>query len=855
VTGLPTGRGYFRRWLLLTSVTSLVSVAILVLYLHALLLLPPEQTRGFVGIIAACFALLLVLGGLTNRRLFAPLMRALDRQAGGALDDLALRRGFAAAANVPALAFVSGMVLWIVGGLLVACGMRLRFGPAFPLFSWTAMVAAAASGGLISMIVNFYLLKRMAGPIRDAFGAQLADPAERRSLVRPIPLARKLLVTVAGVMVVAMVFAVLMAHVRAHQALETLANRMQVALLERAAAGLADRGRLPPPGEGGAAAAALGARFVLLDAAAERVVGGAREALLESEVRAIRSFGAAAGDSSAFDSPNAFAWRRLEDGRGVLVVVADPGAVAGDASRVWTVLAVYAVLSLLVAVGVARLAAGDIGSMTGALAREIGRVAAGDLTRGPVCESEDELGDLARAVERMASALQRTVARVVAAAGGVEQTASQISSVSGDLAGVTADQVQSLDKVTESMGRIRGEVGGIADSAHALSMSVEESSSSILELGVTGDELNQNALALNERVSEVSGSIEQMMRSARQVLADIEELAAASAETSSSMEEMAVSMREVDLNAAETARLSQNMVGIADNGRRQVDETIRGMEDIQQATDTAQQVIHGLGERAGEIGTILNVIDDVADETNLLALNAAIIAAQAGEHGRAFSVVADEIKDLADKVIASTKEIGALIRAVQEEVGNAVGAIEKGARSVESGVNLSAEAGIALEQITTAARESGQRIGEIVAAVREQSKAAAHVVILMEKVRAGAERIRTAGGEQARGNEVVLRSASVMSEVSQQVSGATEEQARGAHRMRETIENVRGAVEQINHSLQTQSSACQQIAQLLERVNERTKSNEHSAGRMREAMRGLLQQAEGLREGVRHFRV
>jgi len=852
VSPLPTGREYFGRWLALTCVTSLVSVAILVLYLHALLRLPPEQMRGFVEIIAACFALLLLLGGLTNRRLLSPLMRSLDGQAAGTLDAAGVRRGFAAAANVPALAFVSGMTLWLVGGLLVASAMRLRFGAAFPLFSWSTMVAAAVSGGLISMIVDFYLLKRMARPMCEAFGAQLADPAERRALVRRIPLGRKLLVTVAGVMVVAMLFAILMAQVRAHQALEALANRLQVALLERAAAEMGASGRLPEGG-GSAEADVLGARFVLLDPGAERVVAGARDALLESEVRAMRS--AAAGQSSAFDSPNAFAWRRLEDGRGVLAVVADPRAVAGDASRVWSVLAVYAVLSLLVAVGVARLAAADIGSMTDALAREIGRVASGDLTRGQVHESEDELGELAHGLERMASTLQGTVAGVVAAAAGVEQTASQIASVGGDLAGVTADQVQGLERVTESMGRIRGEVGGIADSAHALSMSVEESSSSILELGVTGDELNQNALALTERVSEVSGSIEQMMRSARQVLADIEELAAASAETSSSMEEMAISMREVDLNASETARLSQNMVEIADNGRQQVDETIRGMEDIQQATDTAQQVIHGLGERAGEIGTILNVIDDVAEETNLLALNAAIIAAQAGEHGRAFSVVADEIKDLADKVIASTKEIGSLIRAVQDEVGNAVGAIERGAHSVESGVNLSAEAGIALEQITTAARESGQRIGEIVTAVREQSKAAAHVVTLMEKVRGGAERIRSAGGEQARGNEVVLRSASAMREVSQQVSGATEEQARGAHRMRETIENVRGAVEQINHSLQTQSSACEQIAQLLERVNERTKSNDRSAGRMREAMRGLLQQAEGLREGVRHFRV
>ena len=123
------------------------------------------------------------------------------------------------------------------------------------------------------------------------------------------------------------------------------------------------------------------------------------------------------------------------------------------------------------------------------------------------------------------------------------------------------------------------------------------------------------------------------------------------------------------------------MVKSAENGQAKVRQTIEGMNEIREATETAEQVIKSLGRRTKEIGAIVDVIDDVADETNLLALNAAIIAAQAGEHGRAFSVVADEIKDLADRVLASTKEIGTLISAVQEESGNAIGAIEKGTRS------------------------------------------------------------------------------------------------------------------------------------------------------------------------------
>jgi methyl-accepting chemotaxis protein len=321
------------------------------------------------------------------------------------------------------------------------------------------------------------------------------------------------------------------------------------------------------------------------------------------------------------------------------------------------------------------------------------------------------------------------------------------------------------------------------------------------------------------------------------------------------MEEMASAMRAVDITAELTANLSRNVVDSAELGQAKVSQTIDGMRAIQDATDTAEQVIRGLGARTQEIGAILDVIDDVAEETNLLALNAAIIAAQAGEHGRAFSVVADEIKELADRVLASTKEIGGLIRAVQVESDNAVGAIEVGSRSVASGVELSAEAGLSLEQITSSSRESGQRIAEIVSAVREQTKAASHVVALMDTVRDGVTAIASAAADQDRGNEVVYRLSVTMREVTQQVRRTTEEQSRGFGRISGSIEGVREVVENVNGSLTEQSTACSQVAEFLEEVFERTRSNEESAMSMGSSIRGLASEAEALREHVAKFKV
>jgi methyl-accepting chemotaxis protein len=249
------------------------------------------------------------------------------------------------------------------------------------------------------------------------------------------------------------------------------------------------------------------------------------------------------------------------------------------------------------------------------------------------------------------------------------------------------------------------------------------------------------------------------------------------------------------------------------------------------------------------------VIDDVADETNLLALNAAIIAAQAGDHGRAFSVVADEIKDLAERVLASTKEIGGLIRSVQEEARKATEAIERGSASVASGVDLSAEAGMALEEITAASRDSGTRIGGIVSSLREQAKAAGHVVDLMERVRGGVDEIRQASAEQNRGNVIVFQGAVTMREVALQVRGTTEEQARGSIRIRESVEGVREAVEKINSALQEQSAACAAAVEFLDEVRARSATHEESTRTVEGVAKDLLCQAEELRAEVRRFRM
>jgi methyl-accepting chemotaxis protein len=833
---------------------SLVSVLMIALYLATLLQLSPGQWQGFGWVVGSLFLPAFLLHSWVHKKIWTPIVRCLDRRYQGRASRDDLRDGFEAVSNLPIDEFYSGVWVWAGAGILVAILMAVFF-EITEIFTSVIIVAASISGGLIMCIFHYYIVKRVLEPVRETLARDVGEANERCALVRRVPLVRKLLVSVTGVTLVLVLFGIFVAEIRSARGVEEQVTRIQGNFLAEIAPRVeADGALVIADAVRRARRLGIADGVGMLSADGTEIVAGDLNGILASEMAAMREFGLRRGDSVAFHSPNVLSWHRLPLNGGVLVAVTSSDTLHAG---VWKNRAVFVMLlfvSTALSLGVARLIARDVSSATAGLTVEAERMASGDLRPGRVLESEDEIGELARAFENMGRFLSVTVRRVAEAADRVEDTAGELASVSQNLAAVTVDQVTGTRQAAASMEAINEQVRGITDSSQALSLSVEESSSTILELGAAGEALNDTASVLSSQVEEVSSSIEQMVRSVKHVAKNTESLTGAAVDTSSRMSEMAGAMRTVDATAEEAVELSRQVVSISESGQSRVRETMQGMEAIRRATETVAEVIESLGVRTEEIGAIVGVIDGVADETNLLALNAAIIAAQAGEHGRGFAVVAREIKDLADRVLASTKEIGPLIASVQDESNRAIGAMAEGTRSVASGVELSAQAGESLEEIIRSSRESGSRIGGIVAAVREQADAAARVAELMEQVREGVDAIRAASEEQNRGNEVVYRGSVTMREVAQQVRGTTEEQTGGAGRIREAIEEVRCALERINAALEEQSAACRSAVEFVEEVAARTQSNQESTRRLGEATQGLQGQAEALRADLDRFR-
>jgi methyl-accepting chemotaxis protein len=288
---------------------------------------------------------------------------------------------------------------------------------------------------------------------------------------------------------------------------------------------------------------------------------------------------------------------------------------------------------------------------------------------------------------------------------------------------------------------------------------------------------------------------------------------------------------------------------------RAVRETIEGMEQIRQSVIEANSVVGRLGDRSVAIGKILNVIEDVAEQTNLLALNAAILAAQAGEYGKGFSVVAAEIRELSERTATSTRDIANLIRAVQDEVENALKATSAGSSLVENGVSLSHEAGKALNNILESASKSSSMGKEIAAATREQAIGSESVTRAVDRLQAMVGQINAATGQQAQGSNHILRAVESMREVTKYVRQAMVEQKSGSAMISAAAERMIEMIHEIFQVAASQSAESEKIVATMQQVRAIADGNRSTAGDMSNAITLLNDSIRSFDDEVRKFRV
>jgi methyl-accepting chemotaxis protein len=481
-------------------------------------------------------------------------------------------------------------------------------------------------------------------------------------------------------------------------------------------------------------------------------------------------------------------------------------------------------------------------------------IANGDLsTQVPVTRT-DEIGVLAKTFNAMSVALRGLVLEVRRSTREVSVVTKLIQDSAGDMSEEAQRQTHAVIETSSSIEQVTDSIQAVNSNVEQLATSAYETSSAIVEMDASISEVAGHMDHLGQSIDETSSSVQQVAVNTDEVVKAVQDLQVATDGSLTHLEQLTTSVQEVKGNAEHSHTLSEDSSQEATKGMTAVRETMEAMHEIAASFDQIQESVTKLNEKSQAIDEILQVIGDVVEQTSMLSLNASIIAAQAGEQGKAFSVVADEVSSLADRTHRSTREISDLIRAVQGETAAAVEAVTEGSEKVTRGVQRSNVAGDILRQISQKAQNSTERVREIVDATKRQSGDLERVDHAIHEVKEIVEQINHSATDQHHATAAIAGAIDIIRPLGLEVRRSTEEQRKGSRMITNAMHRMTEMISQIAEATKSQASNSETIQHALKLFGEISEETTRRADDMNTMVATLSQRSNKLDREIGRFK-
>jgi len=449
----------------------------------------------------------------------------------------------------------------------------------------------------------------------------------------------------------------------------------------------------------------------------------------------------------------------------------------------------------------------------------VSRLKRGDLHSIPEEGEYMEIDDLRDSINSLLGHIKDIIGRT---SDGLRKAITEMRKITPSFEGLGSDirrQAELIKKIGESIKKIESPMREIIDSDQNLSILSEENISALTEITSSGREIEESTKQLSGFSNNIHSLIVDISRAANEIAKNMENLSVSVEQTSAAVDELTASFKEIERSTKESAGLTKDVRHFAADGMNIVADAIDGMEIITRSVNRNVEMIKNLAEKSAEIEKILSVISDITKKTNLLSLNAAILSSQAGEEGKVFSVVADEIKVLADKTRSSAKDITEIIHSIQKDIEATLKASEESIQVVESGTDLVVKIGGALREVINTARQSADVAGNIQKATHEQVTGISQINKAMEVIKISLEDITKATFMQEKGSSNILTISEKIKEISSNLARGIGDQNIGVQMILTNTHVVSEKIKHINNGAEEYKQSSQELFAIIDDLN------------------------------------